>query len=548
MQNFNFLTFLYGTIKTIMWDEVEKARKDKRRELVLSGKALDERMRASNGVIDPSVFDLTSLNFLDLSSCAGLSAIPAKVGNLVGLTSLIMNNNAIEEIPAVVGKLVGLKVLDLSSNKIESVPSEVAKLPALTTLNLSMNQISALPALEGAMQLARVDVANNKIADLGFICNCASALSLLAEVNASGNAIESIPKEIAELASLKKLDLSKNSLKAVPGELADCVKVKELILSDNPFADNRLKKMVAQKGTKSVMDYVRQNCSKESGTGGKSSKGKKGKKGKKNSVSKDADEEDDMETLADMIDVMHMKGDSPTIEVDLEAVAEVRPYIVCCIVRNLDLSKEGNLKKFIQLQTKLHDTVCEKRNASTIATHDLDKIPAGNIVYTAMEPKSLHIRPLGKKQDFSAEHLVTHLREEAEAYRKEKKRNTISGIHQYLNLLAKKSEYACLKDSSGRIVSFPPITNSDGSKIDENTKNVLVEVTSGTKLQAAKAAADALLTEMLSAGLGEAPSVLVVEQMKLLDASGNTKVVYPSKTDLATDALSGGRQITIRRP
>ena len=531
-----------------MWEEVEKARKEKRRELVISGKALDEKMRASNGVIDPSVFDLTSLNFLDLSSSAGLSAIPAGVGNLVGLTSLIMNNNAIEEIPAVVGKLVRLKVLDLSSNKIESVPPEVAQLPALTTLNLSMNQIGALPALEGATQLARVDVANNKIADLEFICSCAAALTLVAEVNASGNAIQSIPREISELASLKKLDLSKNSLKAVPGELADCVKLKELLLSDNPFADNRLKKMVAQKGTKSVMDYVRQNCAKESGSGGKSAKGKKGKKGKKNSVSRDADEEDDVETLSDMIDVLHMKTESPTVEVDLEAVAEVRPYIVCCIVRSLDLSRDGNLKKFIQLQTKLHDTVCEKRNASTIATHDLDKIPAGNLIYTAMEPKSLQIRPLGKKQDFSAEHLVNHLREEAEAYRKEKKRNTISGIHQYLNLLAKKSEYACLKDSSGTIVSFPPITNSDGSKIDENTKNVLVEVTSGTKLQAAKAAADALLLEMLSAGLGEAPTVLVVEQMKLLDASGNTKVVYPSKTDLAAESLPGGKQIAIRRP
>ena len=152
-----------------MWDEVAKAGKDKRRELVLSGKTLDERMRASNGVIDSSVFRLTWLNFLDLSSCAGLSVIPAEVASLAGLTSLIMNNNAIEEIPVVLSKLVSLKVLDLSSNKIKSVPTEVAKLPALTTLNLSMNQIGELPALEGALQLARVDVASNKIADLGSL-------------------------------------------------------------------------------------------------------------------------------------------------------------------------------------------------------------------------------------------------------------------------------------------------------------------------------------------------------------------------------------------
>jgi len=534
-----------------MWDEVEKAKKENRRELVLSGKPLEKKLRASNGVIDPAVFALASLNFLDLSSSGGgVQSIPAEVGNLVNLTSLIMNNNAIEAIPGGgVGKLVKLKVLDLSSNLIAAVPAEVAQLPALTTLNLSMNQLTALPALEGTPQLARIDVAKNKIEDLSFICSCAPALALLAEVNASGNAIEAVPKEIGELASLKKLDLSKNALKSVPGELADCVKMKELVLSENPFSDNRLKKMVDQKGTKSIMDYVRQNCSKESGGGGGKSggKGKKGKKGKKGSVSKD-EEEDDIEMLSDMIDVMHMKENSPTVEVDLDAVAEARPFIVGCIVRNLDLAKEGNLKKFIQLQTKLHDGVCEKRNASTIATHDLDKIPAGNLTYTAMEPKSLKIRPLGKKEEFSAEQLVSHLREEAEAYRKEKKRNTLSGIHQYLNLLAKKTEYACLKDSSGRIISFPPITNSDGSKIDENTKNVLIEVTSGTKLTSAKAAADSLLFEMLSAGLGEAPSVLVVEQMKLLDSSGNTKVVYPSKTDLATDALPAGRQIAIRRP
>ena len=35
--------------------------------------------------------------------------------------------------------------------------------------------------------------------------------------------------------------------------------MKELCLLNNPLADNRLKKMAAQKTTKSVLEYIRQN-------------------------------------------------------------------------------------------------------------------------------------------------------------------------------------------------------------------------------------------------------------------------------------------------
>lgn len=76
-------------------------------------------------------------------------------------------------------------------------------------------------------------------------------------------------------------------------------------------------------------------------------------------------------------------------------------------------------------------------------------------------------------------------------------------MHQYLNLLKDQDLYACLQDSGGRVISFPPITNSECSKVSEATADVLVEVTSGSKLAHAKAAADALLREMLLAGLGK---------------------------------------------
>ena len=132
-----------------------------------------------------------------------------------------------------------------------------------------------------------------------------------------------------------------------------------------------------------------------------------------------------------------------------------------------------------------------------------------------------------------------------------KKRTTISGIHQYLNLLKDKAEYACLKDSSGKVISFPPITNSEGSKIDANTKDILVEVTSSTKLAVVKTVADTLIKEMLNAGLGkrsegDSPDAktLTVEQVKIVDSDGHHKVTYPSKTDLAFESAS----LLIKRP
>ena len=75
----------------------------------------------------------------------------------------------------------------------------------------------------------------------------------------------------------------------MPGELADCARLKELALGENPLADNRLRKMAAQKGTKSVLDYVRQNCPR-AGAGGADSKSAAGGGGSKKSKKSKAKE------------------------------------------------------------------------------------------------------------------------------------------------------------------------------------------------------------------------------------------------------------------
>lgn len=78
------------------------------------------------------------------------------------------------------------------------------------------------------------------------------------------------------------------------------------------------------------------------------------------------------------------------------------------------------------------------------------------------------------------------------------------------------------------MISFPPLTNSDISKIEVNSESMLIEVTGSVSLHLCKVAMDTILKE-LTLLLEED---ITVKQVKTTDNEGNLKVVYPSKTDL----------------
>ena len=171
-------------------------------------------------------------------------------------------------------------------------------------------------------------------------------------------------------------------LSVVPGELADCLKLKELNLKGNNLSDKRLLKLVDQCRTKQVLDYVRQHCPKASGdSGGSVNKSKKGKKGRKSSENEHI--ANTLEKLTHELKVLKVTDEAPKIQIT-EKVKSVRPHIIACIVRNMTFTEES-FKKFIQLQTKLHESICEKRTAATLATHDLNLLMSGisiiNLIY-----------------------------------------------------------------------------------------------------------------------------------------------------------------------
>ncbi|KAM3618491.1 uncharacterized protein V6R79_021013 [Siganus canaliculatus] len=540
------------------WPEIEKAATGKRRELVLQGPTVDKRI-SSDGGLSSAVYSLTLLNYLEVSQCPSLTEIHEDIQHLTNLQSLILCRNKLTSIPNVVESLKCLKVLDLSVNNLSALPVGIAQLKELNTLNVSCNNLEVLPeGLSQCTKLATINISKNRITELPHDFY-SEQLDLLSTLVASDNSIEQLSGDISKLASLKMLDLSNNKLSEITANLSDCPKLKEINFKGNKLSDKRLEKMVNGCQTKSILDYLRgRGKGRQGEDGGDADGGHKADKGKRQQQrkrkEKTADEKDEVEELNKMVvRVLHVSDSSTALTIQVSAeVKDVRPYLVCCVVRGMNLKPGNALKRFLVAQTKLHDDLCGRRTIATIATHDMQLLKSP-LTYDVKPPTQLKVVPLGRKE-MTAVELMRHLQLEADELRKQKKRQNVTGLHKYLQILQGKTLYPCLVDAEGHVISFPPITNSEKTKIRNTTKELFLEVTSATSLQTCKDVMDALIVKMAelnkftaehqeevgSDGEGGGPSEpttseLIIQQVRTVDQDGNLKVVYPSKTDLSKD-------------
>uniref|UniRef100_A0A8C9HEH2 Leucine-rich repeat-containing protein 47 n=1 Tax=Piliocolobus tephrosceles TaxID=591936 RepID=A0A8C9HEH2_9PRIM len=526
------------------WPELELAERERRRELLLTGPGLEERVRAAGGQLPPRLFTLPLLHYLEVSGCGSLRAPgPGLAQGLPQLHSLVLRRNALGPgLSPELGPLPALRVLDLSGNALEALPpgqglgpAEPPGLPQLQSLNLSGNRLRELPAdlARCAPRLQSLNLTGNCLDSFPAELFRPGALPLLSELAAADNCLRELSPDIAHLASLKTLDLSNNQLSEIPAELADCPKLKEINFRGNKLRDKRLEKMVSGCQTRSILEYLRVG-----GRGGGKGKGraegsekedsrKKRRERKQRREGGDGEEQDVGDAGRLLLRVLHVSENPAPLTVRVSPeVRDVRPYIVGAVVRGMDLQPGNALKRFLTSQ----------------------------------------IVPLGRKEA-KAKELVRQLQLEAEEQRKQKKRQSVSGLHRYLHLLDGKENYPCLVDADGDVISFPPITNSEKTKVKKTTSDLFLEVTSATSLQICKDVMDALILKMAemnkytlenkeegslsdteadavsgqlsdprtnpSAGK-DGPSPLVVEQVRVVDLEGSLKVVYPSKADLAT--------------
>lgn len=142
----------------------------------------------------------------------------------------------------------------------------------------------------------------------------------------------------------------------------------------------------------------------------------------------------------------------------LEPVAHVRPRIVSCVVRNIDITDEV-IRSLMEIQEDLHWTIGRNRRKMAIGVHDLSKVYFP-LRYTAVKNDFSFI-PL----DFDTEMTVKEI---LEKHPKGK---------DYGFILEGKDRFPMIIDSKDEAISFPPVINAEKTRVTEDTTDLFIDVT-----------------------------------------------------------------------
>lgn len=173
----------------------------------------------------------------------------------------------------------------------------------------------------------------------------------------------------------------------------------------------------------------------------------------------------------------------PTFITVEPSVASVRPFVVCAILRGVKFDNK-KYKSFIDLQEKLHQNICRKRNYASIGTHDLDTLKPP-FRYCAVPPDQISFVPLTEDNGrvFGGKELMDHYREDP----------LCKHLKPYTDLIYSSPVYPVVYDSANTVCSLPPIINSQHSCIRLSTTNVFIEVT-GTDITKCNIVLDTVVT------------------------------------------------------
>jgi len=141
-----------------------------------------------------------------------------------------------------------------------------------------------------------------------------------------------------------------------------------------------------------------------------------------------------------------------------KSVETIRPYTVCAVITNVGLDNE-KIKEIIDLQEKLHNTLGRKRKKCAIGIYPIEKITFP-VTYKALPPKEISFRPLGSGKIQTAQHILDRHPTGKE----------------YAPLLRNLNKYPVFVDAKGKVLSMPPVINSeDVGRVEITTKDIFIE-------------------------------------------------------------------------
>lgn len=206
---------------------------DERGEVI----SMDLSVYDMKGTISPSIGNITSLQYLNLSSNYLNGSIPESIGNLTSLKYLDLNfNNLVGPVPSSIEKLTSLNYLDLSVNNfLGLIPPSIAELTSLNYLNLKSCGFSGNvpPSFKNLTNLRTLSLGTNRNLT-GEISDWLGNFSEITHLDLSMNSFSGpLPPIIGNFTKLETLLLQENGFDSVPESIGNLKNLKILQLDSN---------------------------------------------------------------------------------------------------------------------------------------------------------------------------------------------------------------------------------------------------------------------------------------------------------------------------
>ncbi len=221
---------------------------------------------------------------------------------------------------------------------------------------------------------------------------------------------------------------------------------------------------------------------------------------------------------------MEPSGFKVTVQPGLE---NIRPHLVACVVRGLSMDDE-TVKTVMKMQENLHWALGRNRRRASIGVYDLYTVEP-DFEYSAVAPDGVKFVPLfGMPKGM------------VEATPKEILEKHPKGVG-YKHLLEKFGKYPLLCDASGKVLSMPPIINSEETKVTPKTRNLFVDVTGPDKNAITKTLA------VIATGLADLGAKIETVQVVYPDGAKETTPDLSAQT-MTIDPKAAERLVGVEVP
>ncbi len=158
-----------------------------------------------------------------------------------------------------------------------------------------------------------------------------------------------------------------------------------------------------------------------------------------------------------------VEGEGARLKVDpsVRDPRSYRPFIACAVVENVKLDADS-VKILMKLQENLHWALGRNRKLASIGVYDFDTVRP-DLEYTTADPEKMRFVPLG-----ATDGATQTLRRILEDHPKGRA---------YRHLLEGLARYPLLRDEAGRVLSMPPIINSEETKVHAGSRRLFIDVT-----------------------------------------------------------------------